>query len=157
MTSHYLNQWWSSLLMHICVTQLQWVNRIAWIRQWNFKNKIFVTFNDFWFECVKDFGDFRSETPSIPSLCILSYSISLRILMFKLNHKIFSDGCFTSFSLFSLLAHDAQGVQFTSRLWPCNSLSWLKAMGTATAQHIWCVHTTSGWCMYVNFSELLRE
>ena len=50
-----------------------------------------------------------------------------------------------------------QGVQFTSRLWPCNSLSWLKAMGTATAQHIWCVHTTSGWCMYVNFSELLRE
>ena len=50
-----------------------------------------------------------------------------------------------------------QGVQFTSRLWPCNSLSWLKAMGTATAQHIWCVHTTSGWCMYVNFCELLRE
>ena len=50
-----------------------------------------------------------------------------------------------------------QGVQFTSRLWPCNSLSWLKAMGTATAQHIWCVHTTSGWCMYVNFSELLCE
>ena len=60
--------------------------------------------------------------------------------------------------LFSLLSRmREQGVQFTSRLWPCNSLSWLKAMGTATAQHIWCVHTTSGWCMYVNFSELLRE
>ena len=59
---------------------------------------------------------------------------------------------------FSLLSRmREQGVQFTSRLWPCNSLSWLKAMGTATAQHIWCVHTTSGWCMYVNFSELLRE
>ena len=24
-TSHYLNQWWSNLLMHICVTQPQWV------------------------------------------------------------------------------------------------------------------------------------
>ena len=60
--------------------------------------------------------------------------------------------------LFSLLSRmREQGVQFTSRLWRCNRLSWLKAMGTATAQHIWCVHTTSGWCMYVNFSELLRE
>ena len=66
---------------------------------------------------------------------------------------------FFPFPLFiSLLSRmREQGVQFTSRLWPCNSLSWLKAMGTATAQHIWCVHTTSGWCMYVNFSELLRE
>ena len=25
-TSHYLNQWWYSLLLHICVTQHQWVN-----------------------------------------------------------------------------------------------------------------------------------
>ena len=25
-TSHYLNQWWSTLLMHICITQPQWVN-----------------------------------------------------------------------------------------------------------------------------------
>ena len=25
-TSHYLNQWWLSLLMHICVTWPQWVN-----------------------------------------------------------------------------------------------------------------------------------
>ena len=25
-TSHYLNQWWSSLLTHICVTLPQWVN-----------------------------------------------------------------------------------------------------------------------------------
>ena len=24
-TSHYLNQWWHSLLMHICLTQPQWV------------------------------------------------------------------------------------------------------------------------------------
>ena len=68
------------------------------------------------------------------------------------------DKIITYFFLFSLLSRmREQGVQFTSRLWPCNSLSWLKAMGTATAQHIWCVHTTSGWCMYVNFSELLRE
>ena len=28
-TSHYLNQWWSSLLMHICVTRPQWVK--CWI------------------------------------------------------------------------------------------------------------------------------
>ena len=26
-TSHYLNQWWSSLLMHICVTRPQWINK----------------------------------------------------------------------------------------------------------------------------------
>ena len=25
-TSHYLNQWWPSLLMHICITRLQWVD-----------------------------------------------------------------------------------------------------------------------------------
>ena len=25
-TSHYLNQWWPSLLMHTCITQPQWVN-----------------------------------------------------------------------------------------------------------------------------------
>ena len=25
-TGHYLNQWWLSLIMHICVTQPQWVN-----------------------------------------------------------------------------------------------------------------------------------
>ena len=32
-TSHYLNQWWSSQLTHICVTRLQWVNNqslISW-------------------------------------------------------------------------------------------------------------------------------
>ena len=23
--SHYMNQWWSTLLLHMCVTQLQWV------------------------------------------------------------------------------------------------------------------------------------
>ena len=27
-TSHYLNQWWSSLITHICVTRPQWVNDI---------------------------------------------------------------------------------------------------------------------------------
>ena len=76
------------------------------------------------------------------------------ILVFVITFWIF----FYDFPLFSLLSRmREQGVQFMSRLWPCNSLSWLKAMGTATAQHIWCVHTTSGWCMYVNFSELLRE
>ena len=28
-TSHYLNQWWLSLLTHICITRPQWVNRIS--------------------------------------------------------------------------------------------------------------------------------
>ena len=28
-TSHYLNQWWYSLLMCICVTRPQWVNMVA--------------------------------------------------------------------------------------------------------------------------------
>ena len=31
-TCHYLNQWWFSLLMHICVTGPQWVNHSAYIK-----------------------------------------------------------------------------------------------------------------------------
>ena len=29
-TSHYLNQWWPRLPMHICITRLQWVNHNGW-------------------------------------------------------------------------------------------------------------------------------
>ena len=36
-TNHYLNQWWSSLLMHICVTRPQWVK--------NFNNCLTNTWN----------------------------------------------------------------------------------------------------------------
>ena len=38
--SHYLNQWWPSLLMHTCVTRPQWVNTcilkpgVAYLHQW---------------------------------------------------------------------------------------------------------------------------
>ena len=29
--SHYLNQWWYSLMTHTCVTWLQWVNSLGWM------------------------------------------------------------------------------------------------------------------------------
>ena len=41
-TSHYLSQWWHSLLMDICVTQYQWVNTLALGQNgWHFADYIF--------------------------------------------------------------------------------------------------------------------
>ena len=41
-TSHYLSQWWHSLLMDICVTQYQWVNTLALGQNgWYFADYIF--------------------------------------------------------------------------------------------------------------------
>ena len=51
-TSHYLNQWWRGLLMHICVTQPQWVNEILSHTASKVVNRMTLLFQCLYFDYV---------------------------------------------------------------------------------------------------------
>ena len=40
-TSHYLNQWWLNLMMHICVTRPQWVKHLSITHPWYVQGNVF--------------------------------------------------------------------------------------------------------------------